>query len=155
MDKTRILQAAKAQLRATFQKLDRASRDTRAAATNSETRAEDKYDTRSIEENYLADGQALQAQTILEAIATLDAFHPPALAPGDPVTLGAFVELAMERRGDRCFFLLTPAGGGEEVALNGREITLITPETPLARQLLGRRVGATIADPPATLRAVS
>ncbi|MFZ4680981.1 MAG: hypothetical protein ACOYMS_00640, partial [Terrimicrobiaceae bacterium] len=61
MNKTLLIQAIIDVLREEFETLQTSSKRTRAAGNDAESKAEGKYDTRSTEENYLADGLAKQA----------------------------------------------------------------------------------------------
>lgn len=51
--------------------LSKALADSSAAATDPDSKAEGKYDTRSLELSYLAAGQARQAGALLDAIEQL------------------------------------------------------------------------------------
>jgi len=51
-------------------------------------------------------------------------------------------------------FLLVPVAGGLEIGHEGREITLLTPDSALYRKLLGMRVGESLETPPLTVKAV-
>ncbi len=105
---------------------------TRAAGNDAESKAEGKYDTRSTEDNYLADGLARQAHGAAQAGAAYEDFTPPRFGPDSRIDLGALVELALSD-GTHWFFL-GPAGGGIEVICDGTPITVLTPESPLGRE---------------------
>ncbi len=137
------------ELRARFRLLLGAAAETRRGATDPENRSEGKYDTRSIEANYLADGQGRQAEKLAHAIAAIEQLEPRPWAADEPISSGAAVEV--ELRGARLWFFLVPAGGGQEVKFDGREMTLLTPESPLGRQLVGARSGHRTKDPDATV----
>ena len=59
--KKQIVQAILERLRVDFETHQTTSKMTRAASNDSETKSEGKYDTRSTEENYFADGLAKKA----------------------------------------------------------------------------------------------
>ena len=42
-----------------------------------------------------------------------------------------------------CYFL-GPKAGGTEVAIDGTSVTVITPQSPLGRQLVGRKLGEVV-----------
>ena len=44
-------------------------------------------------------------------------------------------------------YLLGPRAGGLEVTINGQTILVVTPASPLGRQLVGARVGTNISLP--------
>ena len=152
MNKATVLAAVREALLVEFEHFRALSRRTRAASSDGETKAEGKYDTRATEENYLADGQAKQAHLISQAIAAYAALGDRAFAADAPVGLGALVQLDLA--GELQWFLLGPAAGGKEVMVEGTTITIITPESPLGRQLLGLKRGASTVSPKAQVREV-
>jgi hypothetical protein len=152
MDKAAVIKAIVDAIEGEFDTLRRTSRATRAAGNDEESKSEGKYDTRSTEDNYLADGLARQAHTAAQAGVAWKDFAPPAFAPDARIDLGALVLLGFPDE-ERWFFL-GPAGGGVEVVCDGIPIITLTPESPLGRQLLGLKVGAATASPRAMVRAV-
>ena len=77
---------------------------------------------------------------IFENLSTL-----PEFAMEDPIDVGALVEV--ELRGETSLLLLVPAAGGLTIEDQGREITLLTPDSALYRKLLGMRVGESLDQP--------
>jgi len=152
VNKTAILTAIVEALRAEFDTLHSTSQKTRAAGNDAESKAEGKYDTRSTEDNYLADGLARQALATAQAAAAYEKFAPPAFGPETPIDLGALVQLSLPD--ETHWFFLGPAGGGIEVTCDGMPITVLTPESPLGRQLLGLKSGDATASPKAKVRSV-
>jgi hypothetical protein len=144
--KDRLLAAIRAELRARLDRLTRAARDAHAAATDPGSKAESKYDTRSLEASYLAAGQARQVDELAREVGLFDSLALPAFAIDDPIDAGALV--AAELDGQSAWFLLVPAAGGLEIRHEGLEITLLTPESALYRKLLGLRTGDSLDDPP-------
>ena len=110
--KDRLLDAIRAELRARFDRLTRAAKDAHAAATDPGSKAESKYDTRSLEASYLAAGQARQLEDLARDLGLFDAVTLPAFAIDDPVDAGALVEADLH--GESTWFLLAPAAGGLE-----------------------------------------
>ena len=153
MDKAALLAAILEKLRDDFEQRQRASKQTRAGSSDSESRAENKYDTLSTEENYLADGLAKQALAAAQAAATLEKLRLADYGPDAAIDLGALVEVEFSDR-SREWFFLAPAAGGTEIAHDGRAVTVLTPESPLGAQLLGRRTGESTAAPKVKIRAV-
>jgi len=152
VNKATILQAIVDALRAEFDTLSSTSRKTRAAGNDAESKAEGKYDTRSTEDNYLADGLARQAHAAAQAAAAYENFAPAAFGPGSPVDLGALVHLALP--GETHWFFIGPAGGGIEVICDSIPVTVLTPESPLGRQLIGLKAGGATLSPKAKIRSV-
>jgi len=144
--KDRLLDAIRAELRARFDRLTRAAKDAHAAATDPGSKAESKYDTRSLEASYLAAGQARQLDDLARDLGLFDAVTLPDFGMEDPVDAGALVEADLH--GESTWFLLAPAAGGLEITHDGLEITLLTPESALYQKLLGLRTGDQLDDPP-------
>ena len=118
-----------------------------AAATDPGSKAEGKYDTRSLEASYLAAGQARQVDELAESVRIFEAARAAGFRNGRPeIDAGALVEV--DHAGEISFFLLVPTSGGMVVSHEGREITLLTPESGLYRKLLGMRVGESLDEPP-------
>jgi len=144
--KDRLLDAIRAELRARFDRLTRAAKDAHAAATDPGSKAESKYDTRSLEASYLAAGQARQVDDLARDITLFDSVSLPAFAIDDAIDAGALVE--GDLNGESTWFLLAPAAGGLEISHEGLAITLLTPESSLYQKLLGLHVGDSLEDPP-------
>ncbi len=150
--KSDLLAKIRAELRTRLELLSRAAMDAHAAATDPGSKAEGKYDTRSLEASYLAAGQARQVDELAEAVRIFDGLTLPDFGADDPVDAGALVEL--ELGGEPSSYLLAPASGGLEISHEGREITLLTPASSLYQKLLGLAVGDTLDAPPLKVTAV-
>jgi hypothetical protein len=151
--KAQIVAAILEKLREEFDVRRAVSKSTRAAGNDEQSKAENKYDTLSIEQNYLADGLAKQAAAAASAAAAYEKLRLRDFAADAEIDLGALVEL--EFPDGREWFFLGPAGGGTEVAVAERTITVLTPESPLGGQLVDRRVGDVTTAPKARIVAVS
>jgi transcription elongation GreA/GreB family factor len=117
----------------------RAAHASRTEATHESSKAENKYDTRGLEASYLARGQSKQAAEIEAAIAEFEKLPVKKFGADDPVGIGALVEL--ENGGENFFYFLGPRAGGTEILHDQKEILVITPQSPLGEQLLGKRSG--------------
>jgi transcription elongation GreA/GreB family factor len=117
----------------------RAAEASRAEATHEQSKAENKYDTRGLEASYLARGQSRQAAEIQGAIAAFEKLDARKFGAGEPVDVGAFVELELHE-GKTAYFI-GPRAGGTEVLYDRREVLVITPQSPLGEQLMGRKQG--------------
>lgn len=113
--------------------------ETAAAANHPEARPENDKDTRKIELSYLAAGQAARAHELESAVALLAALPLRTFDDEDALAAGALVELDVEGKA-QCVFI-APAGGGRKLALDGGEVSVVTPQSPLGGGLLGKRVG--------------
>ena len=140
MNKTTILEALLVHLEEDLHRLQAANEDASAGATNSEARAETKWDTCGLESSYLARGHAQQFQALAESVHELRA-TPLLSFAGKSIAEGALVEV--EQGGEAMLFFLLPCGGGVEVTIEGRDITVITPESPVGAALLDKEQGET------------
>ena len=144
--KDRLLAAIRAELRARFDRLTRAAREAHAAATDPGSKAEGKYDTRSLEASYLAAGQAKQVDDLARDVELFENASLPAFGMEDPIDAGALVEVDLNDEPQ--WFLLAPAAGGLSLDFEDREITLLTPASALYQKLLGLHCGDSLDDPP-------
>ena len=139
VNKGELLRSIIAHLRATLAAGTTAARATTAAATDPDSKAENKYDTRNLEASYLARGQAFRVAETMEALGDFESLTVKTFAPGQPISEGALVSLH-GAEGTLLYFI-GPAAGGTEVALDGNAITVVTPSSPLGAKLMGRRTG--------------
>jgi hypothetical protein len=107
LDKAQILQAILDRLSVDFEAHQATSKMTRAASNDAETKSEGKYDTRSTEENYLADGLAKKAFAAAQAARAYRDLPAEKFSPDQPIDFGALVELSFD--GERAWFFLGPA----------------------------------------------
>ena len=117
--------------------IERAHREAREAATHDEAKPENDKDTRALELSYLARGQAKRIEELRAGVADLTAMALRLFSEGDPVTLGAIVDVADDSAESSVF--IAPYGGGSKVG--GGRIQVVTPQSPLGRALLGRHSG--------------
>lgn len=140
-----LLEKIRAELRRRFDRLTKAAREAHAAATDPGSKAEGKYDTRSLEASYLAAGQARQVDELAADVELFDKLVLSDFGMEDEISAGALVEVEMN--GASAWYLLAPGAGGLELEWNGREITLLTPSSALYRTLLGMRSGESAERP--------
>lgn len=139
MNKSDLIRTIIAHLRELLAAGTSAARATTAAATDPDSKAESKYDTRNLEASYLARGQAFRVAETMEALREFESLGPGTFAPDDPIREGALVSLT---GADGTFhYFIGPAAGGTEVNLDGTEVMVITPASPLGAKLLRRRAG--------------
>ena len=139
IDKRALIKKILAQLTAELEVYFRAANAAHAEATHEQNKAENKYDTRGLEASYLAHGQSRQALETKAAIAAFEMLEARKFGTGEPIDLGALVEL--EQQGERTLYFIGPKAGGTEVVHDGREVLVITPRSPLGEQLQGKRPG--------------
>lgn len=144
MNKSLLREAILEQLRAELAQQTAAAHLARDEAISEESRPENQYDMHSQEAAYLAEGQAKLAQEIADHLAQYATLPLPELTAESTIALGAVVELGGARR---AWYFLGPRAGGLEVSVEGRTVLVITPQSPLGRQLVGKRVGDAVALP--------
>ncbi|WP_411826436.1 transcription elongation factor GreAB [Luteolibacter sp. AS25] len=152
--KADLLEIIRSELRGQLDRLARAASAAHAAATDPGSKAESKYDTRSLEESYLATGQARQVRELAANLQAFDNIKPRAFDNDDEIDAGALVETKRKGQRKAAYFFLAPAAGGLEVMLGKKEITLLSPESPLYQNLLGKFTGDTLEMPPLTISGI-
>jgi transcription elongation GreA/GreB family factor len=140
MNKTIILQQIVQRLEADSRLLLQAAKTAHAAATHEENIPDNKYATLALEASYLAQGQANRAQELNLALEAYRQLQLQNFGIGTPIRLTALVVLEDEEGEERRLFL-GPAAGGLRLVIADTELMVITPESPLGRQLLGLRCG--------------
>jgi hypothetical protein len=145
VDKSALRQAILAKLEAELALQAQAADASRSEATDTDSRAEGKFDMRGQSAAYLAAGQSKLAEEIAGAVATYRALPLRAFASNEAIAVGAVVTL--QSRGRDHFYFLGPARGGLEVEVDGTPVTVITAASFLGRSLLGQRHGFTISLP--------
>jgi transcription elongation GreA/GreB family factor len=132
MDKTFLVEQLGERLRAQVQHTHRSNQDAREEARTGAARAVN-----------LALAQGQRSVAAREALDALDAFRVRPLKKGEPICLGAVVEVEDEDgTGGRTLFL-APVGAGEELTGPGGDgfFQVVTPGSPFGRAVLGKRVG--------------
>lgn len=145
MQKAPIRDAIVTQLRRELELQARAAHDAREEATSVESKSEGQYDMRSQEAAYLAEGQARFAAEIAESVSVYQTLDIPAFDPGSVAAVGALVTL--EAKGRRNVYFLGPRNGGLEARVGDLHFIVVTPSSPLGRQLVGRRIGDAVELP--------
>ncbi len=138
MDKLKILKAVQDALAGEVRRQLAAQQTAAAGATHVEAKAETKWDTCGLEQSYLARGHAKQFEALAMQVEELRAFIPKDFS-GRPIGAGALIETEMD--GEVLLFFLLNCGGGTELEVDGREITVITPESPVGVALTGKKQG--------------
>ena len=127
------------QLTAELELFAKAARASHAEATHEQSKAESKYDTRGLEASYLARGQSRQLAETEQAIKQFEMLALLEFGTNVQIQLSALVEL--EGSGERAFYFMGPRAGGTEITHEEKEILVITPQSPLGVQLMGRKQG--------------
>lgn len=132
MFKARVWEAVLAQARGDIAAVEQVTAMAIDEATNAESKAENKYDTRSLESSYVAAGQGERLLSLRRFVSVLEAWEPAAC---QVVGVGALVRLDVGLR------LVLPDGGGRRVVVDGEEVVVVTPASPAGQALLGLRAG--------------
>ena len=139
MKKTEIKDLIIQTLTKDFEALVATANEAKDAATNPESKAENKYDTRGLEASYLAGAQAKRADELRTVIDKLGK-----LAIDDsvkrPIELTSLVEVEDHEGKQKIFFIL-PYGGGTKLSYKNKEIFVISAVSPVGKSLLGLDVG--------------
>ncbi len=139
IDKSFLLQAVIEQLRSQLQMLIDTALDAKAAATNEESKAENKYDTRGLEASYLAGAQAKRADDLK---ATLQNLKTVTLQNyGEQTAIGPTALVEIDIEGALKWFFILPVAGGLKIQYEGLTINTISMEAPLTAALLQKKVG--------------
>jgi len=153
-----VLTAVVAYLEERFGRLYRASQTAREEATDQDNRAESKYDTRSLEAGYLANGQAMQAEATADSLRDYRMFLSEVTEQGGAaaekeeeadagvIRSGSLVTLRLGATKETFFIGLD--SGGFDVEVDGITVTVLSLASPLAEQLLGKKKGALTRQPP-------
>ncbi len=111
-----------------------ANAQSNAATAFSAANADKQRDTTGVEAAFLAQGYAKHCMDLahqLEQVKSMDVED----FSGQEIDVGALVEVDMDGETD-CYLLLS-CGGGIEVEVEDRKITVITPDAPLGKALMG------------------
>ncbi len=138
-DKQTITTMIIAALREELDGFTRAAKAAQAAATDPDSKAENKYDTRNLEASYLARGVAFRLAETQSALTEWESMPLKDFSVMHPVDTGALVVL--EGKHGPVTYYLGPGGGGCTVSHEGHEVTVITLDSPLGKQLRQRREG--------------
>jgi transcription elongation GreA/GreB family factor len=140
MNKTRLLQLIRDQLTHDLAVQFNAAKTAHEASTHEENIPDNKYETLALEASYVAQGQANRAQEIKRALETYNQLTLQCFDDGSTIALTALVTLAGDGATTRTIFI-GPLEGGLKVVYEVTEIVVITPASPLGRDLIGRGVG--------------
>ena len=139
MNKSALLKKIVETLRDELALYHKAALAAHAEATHEQSKAENKYDTRGLEASYLARGQSRQAAEIAQSIEQFEQLSAKAFTREDSIDLGALVELKGKK--ERSIYFVGPRAGGTEVVHEKKEVLVITPQSPLGQEIMGRKEG--------------
>lgn len=155
MTKSAVLTAILARLEQELEALHKGAKASFAAATDPDSKAENKYDTRTLEASYVARGQAQRVTELQEALRAFSSLQSVVTSASAGVRLGSLVGLEMGGSVD--YYYIGPAEGGVEIQVDATEVMVITAGSPLGARLTGKSAGEKIQLPsgqPATVKSV-
>ncbi len=140
VDKGKLLHEVIAQVEETLRRLGSGYAVAKQATLDSPHVMKSKREVTGIEASYLANALAGNIQEREFWLRTLKQFHPPE-AP-QRAALGCVVGIGRAEGPVECLYLILPVCGGMEVPLGHgtRTVRVVTPETPVAKALLGKSV---------------
>jgi transcription elongation GreA/GreB family factor len=142
MNKAELLRRIIAQLSHDLDVQFTAAKTAHEAATHEENAPDNKYDTLALEASYVAQGQANRAQELRKSIEIYKQLKMPG-AVDDTIRLTSLVTLE-DGGGTAKLVFLGPVEGGLKIDCQGTEIVVITPGSPMGRELLGKSVGDSV-----------
>jgi transcription elongation GreA/GreB family factor len=140
-DKTELLQAIIGKLSHDLEVLFTAAKTAHEAATDEENAPDNKYDTLALEASYVAQGQANRAHQIRKSI---ELYRQLKIHEShDSAKLASVVTLEHTDGTVKTLFI-GPAEGGLKIKYFREDIVVITPVSPMGRELLGKSCGDTV-----------
>lgn len=135
--KKELLQIVIQQLEDERKFLEASAKASYEAATGDESKPENQYDTRALEASYLAAAQNKRLQEVDKMIHVLRNFP---LRPSEGTVVPGSL-LTLESDGEKYHYFLLPYGAGLSLDKGGMRTTVVTVDSPLGSQLMGRKMG--------------
>ena len=132
--KQAILEAVIKKLETELGRQKQANTQSNAVTTFSAANADKQRDTTGFESAFLARGYAMHCMDLSHRLDELRAM-PIEDFTGQEIDVGALVDVEMDGATE-CYILLN-CGGGTEVTADEKTVTVITPESPLGKTLMG------------------
>jgi hypothetical protein len=141
VDKVRLLHAAMAQIEDGLRRLGSGYAVAKQATLDSPHVMKSKREVTGIEASYLANALAGNIEERQFWLRTLRGLRMPR-AP-QRAALGCVVGIGRPEQAVQRFYFILPVCGGIEIPLEdgGPTVRVVTPETPVARALIGKSVG--------------
>lgn len=138
-EKAKVREALLGEMQAALAAMARSAKDAAEGATHVENRSEGDKDMRATEESYVARGKAMRTEELADELARLSAGVWRGYGEDDAIGPGALVRVVVDEAPR--VFLVSAQGGGRALVVEGVEITVVTPATPVGHALVGKRVG--------------
>ena len=140
ISKQKIIDEILLQLEREHQTLAQAALDAKDAATNEESKAENKYDTRGLEASYLAGAQSKRAEELQRIILSFQKINIRNYGKDDLVESTALVQVSIDDEEKRWFFLV-PMSGGMKLQIENLQIMTLSPDSPLGKKIYKTKLG--------------
>ncbi|MDX8381849.1 MAG: GreA/GreB family elongation factor [Ghiorsea sp.] len=137
MNKENVLSLIIQQLESDIAVAEQAVAVARDTATHKDCLGLSKYETMGTEASYLAQGQGVR---LLELERALAYFKQLQFTPSDTISLSSITVLD-DGQGKKKYYFLAADAGGLTVSHENQNITIITPQSPLGRALIGKQAG--------------
>lgn len=139
MDKIKIVKAIVEQLQKDLEVLKEAARLAHEAATDEESKPENEYDTRALENSYIAGAQAKRAAEIEAQLTSYKYIDMKQFNENTPISSTALVTLEHNNKELKVF--IVAKGGGLHISVDNMPIQIVTPNSPLGETLIGLKEG--------------
>jgi len=140
IDKAQLLDLLMTAVGKELERAKCAQRSSQKDAIEAEGAMMSRYDSLKEEAQYLAGAQKLRHISIEHGLTELDRMVKNlAAGPQERALLGAVVELLVDGEQRTLFF--APYGGGTVLKVEDRDVTILTPQAPLARLVWGKEAG--------------
>ena len=141
MDKQQLLNVIIGHLELQLDEAVTAATNARNDAVNDESVAETQYDTIAIEAGYLAEGQSRRVEEFHTSIKAFRLLKQQVKSFSEEcaINIGALVQLQQDESSNHWFFI-APNAGGFKTKIHEKNITLITPKSPMGQALIGKFV---------------
>jgi transcription elongation GreA/GreB family factor len=140
MDKKQLLRMVLEKLKTQHQLLFESAKEAKDAATNEESKAENKYDTRGLEASYLAGAQAQRTTDLEVTIKTISDLQKAEILTSKTVISTSLIHTEVDGDLKQRYFIL-PKVGGLSLEIDQNKVLTLNPESPLGEHFMGLKVG--------------
>ncbi len=138
--KSHLLEKVIIDVEARLQALVKSAKEAHDAATNEESKAENKYDTRGLEASYLAGAQSRRVMELEESLFYLKKVKPEELEQKSSAELFTIVQVSDDDGEEKNFFIL-PVQGGVVVEHAQAKFQIITLSSPIGKAVYKKSIG--------------
>jgi len=139
VNKSKLLKLVIDEVYMRYEALANSALEAKDAATNEESKAENKYDTRGLEASYLAGAQAGRTEKIKESLFYLKKITEEDLTKKDQAELLSLVQLEDEDGNIKNLFII-PVQGGIKINFEDVLVQTITLSSPIGKLIYKKKV---------------